>query len=44
MLVAFGSEKPKMTETHNTGLDIVLKDGRVMKINANVVQQIAASI
>ena len=44
MLVTFGSEKPKITETRNTKLDIVLKDGRVMKINANVVPQIAESI
>ena len=44
MLVTFGSEKPKRTETRNTKLDIVLKDGRVMKINANVVPQIAESI
>ena len=44
MLVTFGSEKPKRTETRNTKLDIVLKDGRVMKINANVAPQIAESI
>ena len=44
MLVTFGSEKPRRTETRNTKLDIVLKDGRVMKTNANVVPQIAESI
>ena len=44
MLVTFGSEKPKRAETRNTKLDIVLKDGRIMKINANVVPQIAESI
>ena len=44
MLVTFGSEQPKRTETHNTNLDIVLKDARVMKINAGVGSQIAESI
>ena len=44
MLVTFGSEKPKRTETCKTKLDIGLKDGRIMKINANAVPQIAESI
>ena len=44
MLITFGSEKAKRTDTRNTKLDIVLKDGSVMKINANVVPQMAESI
>ena len=41
MLVTFGAEKSRRTETCNIKLDIVIKGGRVMKINANVVPQIA---
>ena len=44
MLVTFGSEKPKRTESRNTKLDIVLKDGSILTITANVVPQIAESI
>ena len=44
MLVTFGSEKPKRTESRNTKLDIVLKDGSILTIRANVVPQIAESI
>ena len=44
MLVTFGSEKPKRTETRNTKLDIVLNNGSIMTIHANVVPQIAESI
>lgn len=44
MLVTFGSEKPKRTETRNTKLDMVLKDGSILTIGANVVPQIAESI
>ena len=40
----FGSEKPKRTESRNTKLDIVLKDGSILTIRANVVPQIAESI
>ena len=29
MLVTFGSEKPKRTESRNTKLDVVLKDGSI---------------
>ena len=44
MLVTFGSEKPRKTESRNTKLDIVLKDGSTLTINANVVPHIAVSI
>ena len=44
MLVTFGSAKPKRTESRNTKLDIVLKDGSILAISANVVPQIAESI
>ena len=44
MLVTFGSEKSKRTESRNTKLDIVLKDGSILTIRANVVPQIAESI
>ena len=44
MLVTFGSAKPKRTESRNTKLDIVLKDGSILTISANVVPQIAESI
>ena len=44
MLVTFGSEKPKRTESRNTKLDIVLKDGSILTIRAHVVPQIAESI
>ena len=44
MLVTFGSAKPKRTESRNTKLDIVLKDGSILSISANVVPQIAESI
>ena len=44
MLVTFGSEKPRKTESRNTKLDIVLKDGSTLTINANVVPHIAESI
>ena len=44
MLVTFGSEKPKRTESRNTKLDILLKDGIILIIRANVVPQIAESI
>ena len=44
MLVTFGSEKPNATESRNTKLDIVLKDGSILTIRANVVPQIAESI
>ena len=44
MLVTFGSAKPKKTESRNTKLDIVLKDGSILTISANVVPQIAESI
>ena len=43
MLVTFGSEKPKRTESRNTKLDIVLKDGSILTIRANIVPQIAES-
>ena len=43
MLVTFGSVKPKRSESLNTKLDIhvVLKDGNILTISANVVPQIA---
>ena len=41
ILVTFGSEKPKRTESRNTKLDIVLKDGSILTIRATVVPQIA---
>ena len=44
MLVTLGSAKPKRTESRNTKLDIVLKDGSILTISANVVPQIAESI
>ena len=44
MLVTFGSENLKRTETRNTKLHIVLKVGSIMTINANVIPQIAESI
>ena len=44
MLVTFGSEKPKKTESRNTKLDIVLKDESILIVKANVVPQIAESI
>ena len=44
ILVTFGSAKPKRTESHNTKLDIVLKNGSILTISANVVPQIAESI
>ena len=44
MLVTFGSEKAKKTESRNTKLDIMLKDGSTLTINANVVPHIAESI
>ena len=44
MLVTFGSEKPKRIRSPTTKLDIVLKDGSILQINANVVPQIAGSI
>ena len=44
MLVIFGSEKPKGTESRNTKLDIVLKDRSISTIRANIVPQIAESI
>ena len=43
MLVTFGSAKPKRAESQNTKLDIVLKDGSILTISANVVPQIAES-
>ena len=44
LLVTFGSEKPKRTKSRNTKLNIVLKDGSILTIRANVVPQIAESI
>ena len=44
MLVTFGSEKPTRISSPTTKLDIVLKDGSILQINANVVPQIARSI
>ena len=44
MLVTFVSAKPKRTESRNTKLDIVLKDGSILTISADVVPQIAESI
>ena len=44
ILVTFGSEEPKRTESRNTKLDIVLKDGSILTIRANVMLQIAESI
>ena len=44
MLVTFDSEKPKGTESGNAKLDIVLKDGSILTIRANIVPQIAESI
>ena len=44
MLVTFGSEKPKRIRSPTTKLDLVLKDGSILQINANVVPQIAGSI
>ena len=44
MLVTFGSAKPKRTESRNIKLDIVLKDGSILTISANVVPQISESI
>ena len=44
MLVTFGPEKPKRIRSPTTKLDIVLKDGSILQINANVVPQIAGSI
>ena len=44
MLVTFCSAKPKRTESRNTKLGIVLKDGNILTISANVVPQIAESI
>ena len=43
MLVTFGSAKPKRSESRNTKLDIhvVLKDGSILTISANVVPQMA---
>ena len=32
MLVTFGSEKPRRTESRNTKLDIVIKDGSILTI------------
>ena len=43
MFVTFGSEKLRKTESRNTKLDIVLKDG-TLTINAIVVPHIAESI
>ena len=40
MLVTFCLAKPKRTESQNTKLDIVLKDGNILTISANVVPQI----
>ena len=37
MLVTFDSAKPKRKESRNTKLDIVLKDGSILTISANVV-------
>ena len=44
MLVTLGSEEPKRIRSPTTKLDIVLKDGSILQINANVVPQIAGSI
>ena len=44
MLVTFGSEEPKRTESRNTNIDIFLKDGSILTIRANVGPQIAESI
>ena len=44
ILLTFGSEKPKRTESRNTKLDIVLKDGSILTSRANVVPQISESI
>ena len=44
MLVTFGSEKPQRIRPPTTKLDIMLKDGSTLRINANVVPQIAGSI
>ena len=44
MLVAFGSEKPKRVRSPTTKLEIVLKDGSILQMNANVVPQLAGSI
>ena len=44
MLVTFGSEKPKRIRSPTTKLDLVLKDGSILQINANAVPQIAGSI
>ena len=38
VLVTLGSEKPKRIRSPKTKLDIVLKDGSILQINANVVQ------
>ena len=43
-LVTFGSEKPKTIRTPTTVLDIELKDGSTLKINANIVPNITGSI
>lgn len=44
MLVTFGSERPKRIRSPTTQLNIILKDGSTLQINANVVPQIAGSI
>ena len=44
MLVTFGSEKPKKINSPTTKLDIILKDGSTLQINANVVPHIAGSV
>lgn len=41
MLVTFGSEKPRKTESRSTKLDKTLKDGNTLTVNANVVPRIA---
>ena len=44
ILVTFGSENPKRIRSQITKLDMVLKYGTILQINANVVPQIAGSI
>ena len=44
MLVTFGSENPKKIRSPTTKLGMVLKDGTILQINANVVPKIAGSI
>ena len=36
MLVTFGSEKPKRIRSPTTKLDLVLKDGSILQINAMI--------